>query len=177
MIACIYSLYVGYFSVVPSVCYHIVCIQIPSLPFLEESVCHLVQCFGDFFGVSIRGTELLALETFTALSQNIGAGIKTEKNDSGDCVKFLGLNFRCAGGDLTVELPPEKKDEYVEIIESILSEGKMSPAQASSVAGKLSFGATWIWGRPAKTYLSPLYQHASQEGSTLNNRTRTALLW
>ena len=57
-----------------------------------------VQYFDDFFGVSIRGTELLALETFTTLNLNIGADIKTEKNDSGDCVKFLGLDFRCAGG-------------------------------------------------------------------------------
>ena len=62
-------------------------------------------------------------------------------------------------------------------IAEILRPGSLSPASASKLAGKLSWGATVVFQRSARVFLVPIFQHACGSTSRVSNRLRRALTW
>jgi hypothetical protein len=62
-------------------------------------------------------------------------------------------------------------------IEQILASGQLSPAKASKLAGKLSWGACAVFGRGARVYLAAIFHHANGHSHQIQRRLRAALLW
>ena len=58
-----------------------------------------------------------------------------------------------------------------------LKRGELLPSQARKLAGKLSWGASWVFGRGARADLAPLFRHASGSQRRLSRRLRAALTW
>ena len=53
----------------------------------------------------------------------------------------------------------------------------MAPARARKLAGKLSWGASMVFGRGARVYLAPLFQHAEGKQHKMSRRLTRALEW
>ena len=109
-------------------------------------------------------------------------GVDAEVRGSG---KELSLVF--AIGD-------DKRHKWIQEIEWVLAAGRMSPAAASKLAGRLGWGSSAVFGRGtlwpprannaragaaagARVYLAPLFWHAQQRGWRLESRLRKALEW
>ena len=74
-------------------------------------------------------------------------------------------------------IPEDKRVNWIAEIEKILELGVLSPAQARKLAGKLSWGATMVFGRSARVYLAALFFHSTRRLSKLSLRLRRALGW
>ena len=53
----------------------------------------------------------------------------------------------------------------------------MLPSQARKLAGKLNWGASYVFGRGARVYLAPLFYHASRSSRFLSQRLQATLNW
>ena len=62
-------------------------------------------------------------------------------------------------------------------IEGYLLSHCMLPSQARKLAGKLSWGASYVFGRGARVYLAPLFYHASRSSRCLSKRLQATLKW
>ena len=59
----------------------------------------------------------------------------------------------------------------------VLAAGKLSPARASSLAGKLAFLGGTLFGRVGFAGLSPLYRRQQENGDRLTFEIREGLRW
>ncbi len=106
----------------------------------------------------------------------------------------LGVEAAARGDQLVFQVPAEKSDKWLCEIDAILAEGKCSPARARSLVGKLSWGASAVFGKGARRatargvcagamtpggrpYPAPIFHHASQNSWLIGGRFRRALQW
>ena len=71
----------------------------------------------------------------------------------------------------------EKKEKWLEQIRRALRSNALSPAEAAKLAGRLSWGATAVFGKGARVFLAPLFWHGKRRRAKLAGRVRNALLW
>ena len=76
-----------------------------------------------------------------------------------------------------LRIGPDRLAKWISEISETLSTGKLSPAKARKLAGKLGWGACAVFGRGARVYLAPLFYHASRRTHHVHRRLRMALLW
>ena len=76
-----------------------------------------------------------------------------------------------------VTIGPAKLAQWKAQIEAILAARVLHPAEASKLAGKLSWGASAVFGKAARVHLAPLFWHASRSTSQLPGRVARALRW
>ena len=72
---------------------------------------------------------------------------------------------------------PAKLGQWKSQIRAILARGSLHPAEAKKLAGKLSWGASAVFGRAARVHLAPLYRQAAGTSSALQGRLARALRW
>ena len=70
-----------------------------------------------------------------------------------------------------------KKAKWLEQIRDALRSGCLAPAEASKLAGRLSWGATAVFGRGARVFLAPLFWHSHGRKSAVSARVCHALRW
>jgi len=94
--------------------------------------------------------------------------------------------FRALGVDVTVHeqtdhiqftIGDDRSSKWRAEIEHILWSERLSPSQASKLAGKLSWGATAVFGRGARVFLAPLFHHAARSTSAISGRLKRSLRW
>ncbi len=89
----------------------------------------------------------------------------------------VSVSFDELAQALVFAIPDSKAAKWAEAVAECLREGTMSPAQAGKLAGRLSWGASAVYGRGARVYLAPLFWHAHQPGHKLTGRVVRALEW
>ena len=102
---------------------------------------------------------------------------KEEKDDFGEEVKFLGLNVSGGRGPVKISLPEEKRVAYLDSLRGFLSTGACCPSDAESMAGRLNFATTYLWGRAPRIFMVPFYIQSKGASSLIGNRLKSAILW
>jgi hypothetical protein len=140
----------------------------------------------DFF--VLEEEELLreAQEVFRWALQRLGIPLDPGKAaPKPDCprteeIELLGCEvvFVDAAGAGTWQMrmgPSEAKcREWAEQLRDCLRRGHLSSGEASKVAGRLSWAATWTWGQVGRAFVRPLF---NWPGGALSKRLRRALRW
>ncbi|KAF4682330.1 hypothetical protein FOZ60_010747 [Perkinsus olseni] len=112
----------------------------------------------DFHGTAPQGLALQSYECFLEVNNIIGFYTKLAKNlEPAQRGKLLGLILSIMDDHVELDLDPNRKDALLTEIHNTLQEGIMSPAQASSLAGKLNFASSAMFGKSGRSYLRVLY--------------------
>jgi len=93
--------------------------------------------------------------------------------------RALGVDVECdeATDTLRFEIGQDRIQKWTAEINEILFSCWCSPSRASKLAGKLSWGASAVFGRGARVYLMPLFYHASGRSKVVSRRMMAALQW
>ena len=137
----------------------------------------LVNFFDDFAGAAPAEAGLLAAFCFRRMNELIGFSCKREKEEVGEQITFLGLGISCAKLPVTIWLPPEKREKYLDFLLDVRLGGARAPSTAASAAGRLNFATAGIWGRAPRVFIKPFYRHASGGSATAPRRLLKACDW
>jgi len=138
----------------------------------------------DLFGLDVAEDSQGAADT-AALSNWIiedllGWELDSEKAES-NVSKFRALGVDIAIDEAEAQMifciGEDKAEKWKEQITEVLQSERLTPAEASKLAGKLSWGATAVFGRGARVYLAPLFFHAAGCSSWMPGRLQRALQW
>ena len=111
----------------------------------------------------LLGWELDAEKAVTNANVFVALGVQIEYVDCSQTMIFRVTEERAAKW-------------RVEIQGYLLSQC-MLPSQARKLAGKLKWGASYVFGRGARVYLAPLFYHASRSSRFLSQRLQATLHW
>ena len=82
-----------------------------------------------------------------------------------------------AGLAINLEIGAAKLAQWESQIRAVLKRNVLHPAEAKKLAGRLSWGASAVFGRAARVHLAPLYKQASGASSALTGRVVRSLRW
>ena len=132
----------------------------------------------DFFSVEQAWSAESSFATFQAFHRLLGFRMKEAKSqtsshntDSPGHWCFDHDHVRAGPG-------PARVVRLISAIQSFLDADEMSASECSSLAGRLCFTCTWVFGHVGRSFLQPLYfrQHHGNPGhSKLTPRVRQAL--
>ena len=131
-------------------------------------------CF-DFIGPA--GTANLARQVIQGL---LGWELDEDKSvtDAQVFVAFgVDVEFDDDDGVMLFRVTSDRAHKRQVEIRGYLTSGRMRPSQARKLAGKLSWGSSFVFGRGARVYLAPLFFHAAGRSWHLARRLRAALEW
>ena len=111
----------------------------------------------------LLGWELDAEKAVTNANVFVALGVQIEYVDGSGAMIFRVTKERVAKWRIEIE--------------SCLVSHCMWPSQARKLAGKLSWGASYVFGRGARVYLAPLFYHASRSSRCLSKRLQATLKW
>ena len=111
----------------------------------------------------LLGWELDAEKAVTNANVFVALGVQVEYVDG--------------SGAMIFRVTKERVAKWRNEIESCLLSHCMWPSQARKLAGKLSWGASYVFGRGARVYLAPLFYHASRSSRCLSKRLQATLKW
>ena len=111
----------------------------------------------------LLGWELDAEKAVTDANVFVALGVQVEHVDGSEAMIFRVTEERVAKWRIEIE--------------SCLLSHCMLPSQARKLAGKLSWGASYVFGRGARVYLAPLFYHASRSRRCLSKRLQGTLTW
>ena len=111
----------------------------------------------------LLGWELDAEKAVTNANVFVALGVQVEYVNGSEAMIFRVTEERVAKGKIEIE--------------SCLLSHCMWPFQARKLAGKLSWGASYVFGRGARVYLAPLFFHASCSSRCLSKRLQATLKW
>ena len=109
----------------------------------------------------LLGWELDAEKAVTNANVFVALGVQVEYVDGSGAMIFRVTKERVAKWRIEIE--------------SCLLSHCMWPSQARKLAGKLSWGASYVFGRGARVYLAPLFYHASRSSRYLSKRLQATL--
>ena len=78
---------------------------------------------------------------------------------------------------MVFSIPPGKSAKWQALVEDVLRTGRLSPADAAKLAGKLGRGASAVFGRGARVYLAPLFHWSTGRRNIITARIRNTLEW
>ena len=145
-----------------------------------------VMQYYDDFACPRRASDTQVLPHLMYLWRNLlGTSFADEKTAEGPCITHLGLVFTFSGQGFTVSLSEHRRQRLSRIVTKALQDDMLLPGAASSLAGKLTFAASALYGRVGRAMLVPLYMRAKQRSvyksghrlGTLSAELRDALEW
>ena len=103
----------------------------------------------------------------------------TKRVSDSNKAPVLGVDVEIdsSGQALHLEICPGKLAQWASQIRGILMRNVLHPAGAKKLAGRLSWGASSVFGRAARVHLAPLFKQASGTSSALSGRVKRSLLW
>ena len=160
---------------------------------IQHVLAHLFRIFyprfvDDFFSIDREtpdDTSLTGPSGTAVLAREVVQGLLGWQLDEAKSVTaasdatVLGIHVALdeVGEKFVFTVPTPKCSQWVAEIEAILTAGVLTPAAAQKLAGKLSWGATMVFGKSARVYLAALFHHSARRSSRLSSRLRRALQW
>ena len=114
-----------------------------------------------------------------------GEDVRPQIEDAGDrAVRlfgslYLGIEITLSPSKITFGLTQNRLDKLQWHISDRLDRNHMSTSEASSLAGRLAFANTALFGRIGRAPLNPIFDRANAKSPRpiLNQNLRNALLW
>ena len=135
----------------------------------------------------IRGAEPLAtaesaFATIKAVCALLGL-VLDEKKDKppGKTLELLGAQVAIGPDSIEASLPPRKVSELSADLDAIQKRGRLAPAAAAKLRGRLGFAQSLLFGRVGRAHLAPFserqYSMAQDSRFPLNDELRNAIAW
>ena len=135
----------------------------------------------DFFAVDRPQDVEHALSCFARLARAVLGedALAHDKLEHGMPLDILGLQFEASANGINVQVNEAKAQKWLRDIEQYLGGHKLSPGQASKLAGRLSFASQHTFKRLGRAMLRPMFQqaHAPLAGNRIGVELALALRW
>ena len=92
---------------------------------------------------------------------------------------LLGLSISLAIEKVNISIPECKREKWLHQIHAAVQKDELTPEEASSLMGRLTWGGTTVFAQAGKAFLRPLAARAAAryKVSKLNDPLRCALKW
>ena len=140
----------------------------------------LLAFFDDFFTAERADEAQDSFEAFKELNDVLGFDIKTKKDVPPTVhLEVLGHGTRLGTPPFKLSVTKSRKSGLRRVALRALRSKKISPKVSGSMAGKLNFAATALWGRIGRTAMQAFYarQHDPFPKQSLSVRLEQALRW
>ena len=111
----------------------------------------------------LLGWRLDADKAVTAACSFVALGVHVSIDAAAECLNFV--------------IPSDKCTKWLEEIAAVLESQELTPAHAQKLAGRLSWGATAVFGKGARVYLAPLFRYSAGKSRRMSKRLCKALVW
>ena len=134
--------------------------------------------FDDFWGVDSAEGVWNGFHAFGELNELLGFAIKKKKDvpptDEG---VLLGIAIQIAKLPFVASLMEERRMQLVTSIRWAITANRLTPAEAATLAGRMNFAETGIFGRVGRVPLRAVYarQHAERDAQNLSYRVTRLL--
>ena len=132
--------------------------------------------YDDKFGFEPEDTIDTALESVRFVHDVLGIAYDMEKVQLSNEPTILGIKYDL--DKMELELTDKRKEELLAEIESIIDTEFLPPASASKLRGRLSFGATHMWGKIGRAFLRAISerQYVQLYRDDINEAIRRSLM-
>ena len=133
--------------------------------------------FDDFWGVDYEENVDASYRAFAALNELLGFAIKHSKDvppTSAD--SLLGVYVNIVSVPFTASVTNERRVSLREVLREHIRSNKLSPASAATLAGRLNFAASALFGRVGRAPLRAVYARQHQERDPENLYYRLTVL-
>ncbi len=133
----------------------------------------------DFFGPERAETAEHGLQCFARLVRVLlGADAVAEgKLVAGPALCVLGIDHEMSAKGYRYKPAAEKVAKWIALIEEALTADCLMPGVASKLAGKLSWGCSFLFWRFGRAMLRPLFDQKSRRDGCIDPELRRALEW
>ena len=143
----------------------------------------LVAYFDDLGDPAPTDLAQPALGAVKIFLPTLGISLNARKTGMGELTTFLGIEWKFPnpsnGMTLALALPLGKKTRWTDAINKIIKLGVVTHDQLESLAGRLSFSQTSVFGRFGRPMLTPLYNKLNTTTShpLLTEKETMVLQW
>ena len=100
-----------------------------------------------------------------------------DKTEAGPCLCILGIEFSMSWRGFVCRPARRKTVKWVAGIDAVVKKHKLSPGEASKMAGRLSWGCSNMFRRIGRAMLRPIFDQKSRRDGALNADLLRSLLW
>ncbi|KAJ9436801.1 hypothetical protein DIPPA_13013 [Diplonema papillatum] len=141
----------------------------------------LLQYYDDFACPCRLEDDLVLADTLELLGGILRTSFNDEKTSQGNSFQHLGLIFSIDGEGVHVSLSEPRKEKLVFVLEGVLARDSLAPGEAASLAGKLGFASSSLFGKVGRVPLQPLFRRANAASTyrdfKLGRELRVSLQW
>ena len=133
----------------------------------------------DFYLCEPSHTASDAFASVSSIHSSLGFEMKeTKSKPPTHQITLLGVEWNIDQDEVRASAGKERVDKLVKWVTQILQADRLSPTEASKLAGRLHFVCSWVFASVGKALLKPLYkrqQASSLESSHLSVAVRWSL--
>lgn len=135
--------------------------------------------YDDLYGVAKSEDPTVILDVLIFLAVILRSRFNNEKLQYGKKVLYCGVEITLSREEICFQLSWNRIQKCIWYIEHHLSTNKMSPADASSLYGKLGWSSCSLFGRVGRAMLNPIgtRRDAKQPAWYIGNNLRECLRW
>ncbi|KAJ9438887.1 hypothetical protein DIPPA_32504 [Diplonema papillatum] len=141
----------------------------------------LLQYYDDFACPCRLEDDLVLADILELLGGILRTSFNDEKTTQGSSFRHLGLIFLIDGDGVHVSLSEPRKEKLVFVLKGVLARDSLAPGEAASLAGKLGFASSSLFGKVGRVPLQPLFRRANASSTyrdfKLGRELRVSLQW
>ena len=128
----------------------------------------------DYVGVELPSTADSAFSTFQQFNSELGMKMKPSKAQApAHCHKMLGVQIQFQTDMVVASPTSERIGKLRQFIKAAMENNELTQSQAATLAGKLAFVHTTLFGRVGRAATKPIY--GRQHSRTFNTKLTHAL--
>ncbi|KAJ9473450.1 hypothetical protein DIPPA_28121 [Diplonema papillatum] len=141
----------------------------------------LCQYYDDFAAPCPAGDDRALADVLELLQDILLTSFNEEKTAEGERFRHLGLVFTITSEGVEVAISAARRRGLVHMLEGVLARDSLSPGEAASLAGKLGFATSALFGRVGRVPLQPIFRRSNAAttfaGFRLGGDLEAALRW
>ncbi|KAJ9442779.1 hypothetical protein DIPPA_32115 [Diplonema papillatum] len=127
------------------------------------------------------GDDRALADVLELLQDILLTSFNEEKTAEGERFRHLGLVFTITSEGVEVAISAARRRGLVHMLEGVLARDSLSPGEAASLAGKLGFATSALFGRVGRVPLQPIFRRSNAAttfaGFRLGGDLEAALRW
>lgn len=141
----------------------------------------LCQYYDDYATPGEADDDTLLQDLLIFLGEILESAFAEDKSDDGFEVGHLGAMVTLTTKGTTFRISKNRREKLVFYLTKIIKEDSLTVGEAASMAGRLSFASSTLWGRVGRAMIYPIYRRAAAKNlpahAKLNAELRAAVLW
>ncbi|KAJ9442259.1 hypothetical protein DIPPA_35151 [Diplonema papillatum] len=141
----------------------------------------LCQYYDDFASPCPANDDTALTDVLELLQGILHTSFNEDKTSEGHSFRHLGLVFTIASEGVGVAISAPRREGLVHMLKGVLARDSLSPGEAASLAGKLGFATSALFGRVGRVPLQPVFRRSNASttfaGFKLGGDLEEALGW